>query len=206
MKLFFDTEFTGLHKNTTLISIGIVSEDGRSFYAELDDYDHSQLNDWLRENVIANLQFSPPGEGEDKAWIMSRHVETAPFGRNIEDGHSLSMQGNKEEVRVNFLKWLRQFGNEKIVMFSDCLSYDWVLFVDIFGTAFDLPENIYYIPMDICTMLGDRGIDPDIVRELFAGFPLDVNKHNALYDAKIIRECYLRLNDPSWCAKFKKWC
>ena len=26
MKIFFDTEFTRLHKNTTLISIGLVAE------------------------------------------------------------------------------------------------------------------------------------------------------------------------------------
>ena len=33
---FFDTEFTGLRKDTTLISIGIVSDTGDRFYAELD--------------------------------------------------------------------------------------------------------------------------------------------------------------------------
>lgn len=26
MKIFFDTEFTGLHQETTLISIGLISE------------------------------------------------------------------------------------------------------------------------------------------------------------------------------------
>ena len=48
-KLFFDTEFTGLHKNTTLISIGIISEDGKTFYAELNDYDINQISDdnWI---------------------------------------------------------------------------------------------------------------------------------------------------------------
>ena len=55
MKLFFDTEFTGLHKDTTLISIGIISEDERTFYAELTDYDKSQVDDWIKENVIDNL-------------------------------------------------------------------------------------------------------------------------------------------------------
>ena len=28
MKIFFDTEFTGLHKNTELISIGLIAENG----------------------------------------------------------------------------------------------------------------------------------------------------------------------------------
>ena len=39
MKLYFDTEFTGLHKNTTLISVGLIAEDGQEFYAEFTDYD-----------------------------------------------------------------------------------------------------------------------------------------------------------------------
>ena len=38
MKIFFDTEFTGLHKDTSLISIGLVDEDGKTFYAEFLDY------------------------------------------------------------------------------------------------------------------------------------------------------------------------
>lgn len=52
MKVFFDTEFTGLHKNTTLISLGCVDENGRTFYAEFTDYDKSQVDDWINENVI----------------------------------------------------------------------------------------------------------------------------------------------------------
>jgi uncharacterized protein YprB with RNaseH-like and TPR domain len=32
MKIFFDTEFTGLRQHTTLISIGMVAEDGREVY------------------------------------------------------------------------------------------------------------------------------------------------------------------------------
>lgn len=56
MKIFMDTEFTGLHKNTKLISIGLISEDGRSFYGELNDY--GEVNDsWLLENVIDNLLY-----------------------------------------------------------------------------------------------------------------------------------------------------
>ena len=58
MKLFFDTEFTGLHQHTTLISLGIVSEHGDKFYAEFIDYDKNQVNEWIRENVINNLKFS----------------------------------------------------------------------------------------------------------------------------------------------------
>ena len=55
MKIFFDTEFTGLHKDTTLISIGLIDENGRTFYGEFSDYDESKCDDWIRENVIKHL-------------------------------------------------------------------------------------------------------------------------------------------------------
>ena len=55
MKIFFDTEFTGLHQKTTLISIGMVAEDGRELYCELNDYDETQIGDWLIEYVMSGL-------------------------------------------------------------------------------------------------------------------------------------------------------
>ena len=58
MKIFFDTEFTGLRKDTTLISIGLVDENGRTFYAEFSDYDNSQCDTWIHENVIKHLKWS----------------------------------------------------------------------------------------------------------------------------------------------------
>ena len=56
MNIFFDTEFTGLNQNTTLISIGLVDENGDTFYAELTDYDETQCDDWIKTNVLGNLK------------------------------------------------------------------------------------------------------------------------------------------------------
>lgn len=57
-KIFFDTEFTGLHQNTTLVSIGLVSDEGERFYAELTDYDETQCDDWITKNVLDHLLLS----------------------------------------------------------------------------------------------------------------------------------------------------
>ena len=63
MNIYFDTEFTGLHKDTTLISLGCVADDGRRFYTEFTDFDKSQCNDWINENVINNLLLGSKGLG-----------------------------------------------------------------------------------------------------------------------------------------------
>jgi hypothetical protein len=74
-------------------------------------------------------------------------------------------------------------------MWSDCYAYDWVLLCDVFGGAFRIPDCVYYIPFDLSTLLKLRGIDPDINREAYAERTSDW-KHNALWDARIIKACY----------------
>jgi len=180
MKIFFDTEFTGLHKGTSLISIGLVTEDNKTFYAELTDYDKSQLNDWLIENVINNLFL------KEKERTIAECLSASITDDVVE------VYDNSECVRETLQLWLEQF--ESIEMWSDCLAYDWVLFNDIFGHAFNIPSNVYYIPFDICTLFKVKGIDPDISREGFAG--IDGQKHNALHDAKVIKACYEKLMNP----------
>jgi hypothetical protein len=82
-------------------------------------------------------------------------------------------------------------------MWSDCLSYDWVLFSQIWGHAFNIPKNVYYIPFDICTVFKMKAIDPDVSREKFGCGEVyhEMPKHNALWDARVIKMCYEKLND-----------
>lgn len=56
MRIFFDTEFIEDGKTIDLISIGLIREDGLTFYAENSECDHSRANAWVKENVIAKLK------------------------------------------------------------------------------------------------------------------------------------------------------
>ncbi len=189
MKIFFDTEFTGLHQGTTLISIGMITEDGREFYCELNDYDKNQIDDWLKDNVIANLIYSEPPKGEHEYFIATR-TDDNPIEQDLYKSYSVKMRGSVKDLRKELDRWFSQF--EKVEMWSDCLSYDWVLFNQIWGHAFNIPKTIYYIPFDLCTLFKVKGIDPDVNREEYAGMTKGSQKHNALWDAKVIRECYLK--------------
>ncbi len=175
-KIFFDTEFTGIHKNTTLISIGIVSDCGKSFYAEFTDYDKSQIDDFLTKNVLPKL-----------------HLEEK-FSSKL-GGDILQVKGSKQEIKKHLEEWLIKF--EKVQMVADVLAYDWVLFCDIFGTAFDVPKNIHYIPIDISTIFYQRGIDVDIDRHKYIGVSdklKNLFSHNSLSDAHLTKECYIKLS------------
>jgi len=209
-KIFFDTEFTGLHKNTTLISIGLISECGKTFYAEFCDYDKSQVDEWIKDNVINNLLFTDKitkSCGGWENWLSEKRDFSNGLSFTLADKDMSQFQciGETPMVRNRLEKWLSQF--EKIEMWSDCLAYDWVLFCNIWGHAFNIPKNIYYIPFDICSLFKDKGIDPDINREEFSGDLLKYSgdvlhlydkgsievghkKHNALWDAFVISQCY----------------
>lgn len=191
-KIFFDTEFTGLHQGTTLISIGFVSECDKTFYAELTDYDKEQINDWIDQNVLSKLLFLQPPIGQKEHYMAKRHYDNKP-GNDLYESYSLEVRCTMRELKKHLTKWLSQF--QSVEMWSDCLSYDWVLFCNIFGSAFDIPEHIYYIPFDICTLLKDRGIDPDINREKYGCGEVysEMPKHNARWDARVIKMCYEKL-------------
>ena len=189
MKVWFDTEFTGLHKNTTLISIGLVNEYNETFYAEFTDYDESQCDDWIKENVLNNLQF--------KNMTSDRWAETFMVD---EDRHT-RVRGNKDFVRYNLELWLLRYPDE-IQLISDVSHYDMVLFIDIWGGAFDIPDNVcascHDINQDIARFYDiteSRAFDisrEEIIKD--SKYEVDGTKHNSLYDAKVIRAIYNKLH------------
>lgn len=56
MRYFFDTEFSEDGRTIELISIGIVAEDGREYYAISAEFDPYFANKWVFDNVIAQLE------------------------------------------------------------------------------------------------------------------------------------------------------
>lgn len=62
MKYFLDTEFieSGPYYSIALLSIGIVAEDGREFYAVNREADRNRASDWVKENVLPHLGDTTP--------------------------------------------------------------------------------------------------------------------------------------------------
>lgn len=178
MKLFLDTEFTGLHQRAKLISIGIVTEDENKFYAEFNDYSDDDYTDaeslnWCKENVEKNLLFNKNDE------ILPKSMP--------QYSNNYILKSNTSRIRESLDLWVRKY--PKVEFWSDCLSYDWVLLNSLFRNK--LPHNVYYIPFDISTQMKLKGIDPDISRQEFSG--VKGNQHNSLTDALMIKKCYERL-------------
>jgi hypothetical protein len=177
-KIFLDTEFTGLHQQTTLISIGLVADSGEEFYAELTDYDNLQITDWLKENVLSKL------------WLTNNQ----DFATTEKGAY---LKGNRATIKQALQKWFSQF--EGVEIWADVLAYDWVLFCELFGGALKIPGNIFYAPFDLATLFYLKGhIEPkgqyekDISRYQFAGSDETV-RHQALEDARVEKVCWEKL-------------
>ena len=56
MKYFIDTEYQLASGTIGLISVGIISDDGREFYAEVAGARHWVTSSWIREHVLPHLQ------------------------------------------------------------------------------------------------------------------------------------------------------
>lgn len=177
--LVLDTEFTSLQQNADLISLALVSEDGKEFYAEFTDYNLEKAgNDkqWIVENVIGKL-------------ILSKDNES----RNLD---KMYIRGNRAEVTSALKIWLNQFGTKKddkgniiphIRIWADVPHYDWVLFCELFGGARKIPPQIHYMAMDLATLLLCKGVEPGTPRSellLPEQLPQGV-QHNALFDARV---------------------
>jgi len=179
MKIFFDTEFTGLHKNTTLISIGLVDENGRTFYAEFLDYDTNQVDDWIKDNVINNLKYN-----------------TCTKNGCNKDREHFECVGNTYYISTWLDIWLSEYDNVELV--SDCCHYDMVLFIDIFGGAFDIPKQVnpacHDINQDIARYyeISEKEAFDFSREELLQNNAITIkgDKHNSLYDAKVIKTIY----------------
>lgn len=181
-RLFLDTEFTGLTQDTTLISIALVADTGETFYAEATDFDTSKISEWLQENVINQLFLNES--------IVSQNLSQFYF------------VGKRLEIAEALKKWLAQFESPYfntepfLQIWADVPHYDWVLFCELFGGAFGIPQNIHYMPMDVATMLYFKNINLDTERESLANVSdlKGLRKHNALYDTYLIKSIFENLN------------
>jgi len=166
MKYFFDTEFIEDGKTIDLISIGIVDQDGREFYAESNEINLDKANDWVKQNVIPNLWY-----------LNNKDKEEYPV--KVRDGSGL---WSRKRIKNKILEFI---GTPKPEFWGYYADYDWVVLCQLFGCMLDLPKGWPMYCNDLkqlCVMVGD----PKLSKQN--------NEHNALYDAFWVREQYFYLH------------
>lgn len=167
MKYFIDTEFIETETSVELVSLGIVSENGDTFYAESRNFDPSTASEWVKENVIEQLHW------------FNRYKNSFCDIKHMPEGQkSVAAFGFKNEI----VTAVRQFiGSDKNPQFyAYFASYDWVLFIRLFGPMIDRPKHFPMWVVDLKQMMWERGLTAEWKREVC---PDPADEHNALADA-----------------------
>lgn len=169
-KIFFDAEFTGEHQYSTLVSIGMVGQDSEDLHICFSDYNKDQVTDWLKKNVLNSIhnekKFSySQGFKKIKLWL-----ENYSKGRPV----SLVSMGKSLDLVLLFQLWHLDYPSRKyfhnLYCLPDCLNH-----------------SKHY---DLATLMMLANIDPDIDRENLFDIKETQNRHNALYDAKVVKKVY----------------
>lgn len=175
MRFWYDCEFLEDGHTIEMISIGIVAEDGREYYAVNKDAPWRRIrhHKWLMDNVIPSL---PQSSGEwrqemPKSWLFN-HLHPAVRRRHV----------IAQEVR-DFLT-VGLAAGERAQLWGYFSAYDHVLLAQLWGPMVALPAGVPMLTCDIeqeAMRLGVEGVLP-----AYTGF-----KHNALDDARWNRVAWM---------------
>jgi hypothetical protein len=112
MRYFYDCEFIEDGRTIELVSIGVVDENGREFYAVSTEFDPTRAIDWVRRNVLDKLP-SPA----DPAWR------------------------SRTRIRDDLLAFLTESG-EPVELWAWMAAYDHVVLAQLWGDMRALPRVI----------------------------------------------------------------
>jgi hypothetical protein len=111
-RYFYDCEFIEDGVTIDLVSIGVVDESGREFYAVSTEFDATRAIGWVRRNVLAKLP--PPA---DRAWR------------------------SRDRIRADLLAFLTEPG-DTVELWAWYAAYDHVVLCQLWGAMPALPRTI----------------------------------------------------------------
>lgn len=169
MKYFYDTEFIEDGRTIDLVSIGIVAEDGREFYAVSQEFDQRALvkNNWLVENVLPSLPYFRTAVLAEVLFLDIDHSEA----KLVKPRHQIA-----DEV-YSFLAET----DKDIELWAYYGAYDHVALMQLWGRMIDKPDGIPMWTRDIMQILGSDPIE---------ALPQASGHHNALADARHVKAMY----------------
>jgi hypothetical protein len=173
MKYFLDTEFIEKPNTIQLISIGIVAEDGREYYAISSEYNYNDADDWVKENVI-NPMYKEQLKVIENNWDSFNHFNLG----DVSDFHQKWAGKTLDTIKQEILNFIGKDSPEFWGYYAD---YDWVVFCWIFGKMIDLPRGWPMYCKDL-KQFSDSINAPK--------FKEPNGEHNALCDAKWNKEMY----------------
>lgn len=168
-----DTEFMEDGKTIQLISLGLVAEDGRTYYRQVIERDYARANRWVQTHVIPQLTQCPGSRSKNEHWS---HWSTTKTGGCVRGCPWQWQDWMGEEVRA--------FVGKSPVFVGYYCAYDWVALCQLYGTMMDLPESWPMYCRDLRQWLDEHELEGITQPEDDQGI------HHALRDALWIMQTY----------------
>lgn len=221
MKFFYDTEFIEGTKKTwwgkttpptiDLISIGIVADDGREYYAISKEFDLDYAwNKWDGEyHELSTYEKYHQLPKRKKYWMRDNVLKTI-FNELFERDTGISSVGITM-TKTKLKKLIKKYGKSRksiakeikvfcqplkdIELFGYYSSYDHVVLCWLFGRMIDLPKGFPKYTNDLKQMIEDKGKNLGYKNyhsflKTLNNYPKQTNAHNALSDARWNKELY----------------
>ena len=131
-RYFYDCEFIEDGRTIDLVSIGVVDEEGREFYAISTEFDDRAAVAWVRRNVLDRL----PSPG-DPAWRSRERI--------------------REELLEFLVAPLREESGLELELWAWYAAYDHVVLAQLWGRMPELPRAIPRFTKDLRQLWDDRG-------------------------------------------------
>jgi hypothetical protein len=167
----YDTEFLEDGNTIELISIGIVSDDGREYYGINSDADWDRIrkDDWLMDNVVRHLPTHSTGQVE-------KHTG---FGDKGYSWGGLLMRDVRVKPKWVIANEVREFllAGDDPELWAYYAAYDHVALAQLWGRMINLPKGLPMWTHDLMQHLEQMPED-------FEKPPQDGDEHNALADAR----------------------
>lgn len=173
MKYFYDTEFIENGKTIDLVSIGIIAEDGREFYAQNFDCDFLEASAWVEDNVYPHLlRFDAEKMSPLDVLSSTQCVPIPPWYLHMTIGRAL----------VGWIGSNQLLGPDKVELWGYYADYDHVALCQLFGTMMDLPKGFPMYTQDIKQLCDSLG-NPKLPNQ-------GKGEHHALADARWNKTAY----------------
>jgi hypothetical protein len=179
-KYFLDTEFIENGKTIDLISIGIVSEGGDTYYAVNDSCEFFRASEWVMENVIK------PHVG----CYERRETGSKVFEYYLNAQKSVK---SREQIVQDILDFIPPESNPEF--WGYYADYDWIVFCQLFGTMMDLPDGYPMYCRDLKQEIDS--IEKDYLLKIELPPQAEDLNHHALSDACWEKDCYTLVNEST---------
>lgn len=168
MKIAYDTEFLEDGRTIALISIGMVAEDGREYYAVNREMPIRRIrkNAWLMKNVVPSL---PKAHGDARLMQPDRWLF------NYYDPCVKKRPAIARDVQ-NFI-----VATPDPELWAWYGAYDHVALAQLWGRMIDLPDGVPMWTNDL-KQEAERLGNPELPR--LSGTTASTVEHNALHDAR----------------------